>query len=122
MVAATRLMHGHSFTYLIVASIGCVAWQLAARRRGNVEIPGFLIRNLVRYYVASVAFSYGLIKILALQMPFPNLSQLATPLGDFLPMRLSWMFIGYSTPYQVFSGVMETVFRRETGRKLIMSN
>jgi hypothetical protein len=40
-------------------------------------------------------------------MPFPNLSQLATPLGDFLPMRLSWMFIGYSTPYQMFSGVME---------------
>ena len=39
----------------------------------------------------------------------PTLSQLATPLGDLLPMRLSWLFIGYSTPYQVFSGVMETV-------------
>jgi len=35
--------------------------------------------------------------------------QLATPLGDFLPMRLSWMFIGYSPPYQVFSGVMEII-------------
>jgi hypothetical protein len=40
-------------------------------------------------------------------MPEPNLNQLATPLGDFLPMRLSWMFIGYSTSYQVFSGIME---------------
>ncbi|MEP6781829.1 MAG: hypothetical protein ABJC26_18155, partial [Gemmatimonadaceae bacterium] len=40
---------------------------------------------------------------------FPTLSQLATPLGDLLPMRLSWLFIGYSTPYQMFSGVMETV-------------
>jgi hypothetical protein len=44
-----------------------------------------------------------------MQMYFPNLSQLATPLGDLLPMRFSWLFIGYSTPYQVFSGVMETV-------------
>ena len=41
-------------------------------------------------------------------MTFPSLSQMATPLGDLLPMRLSWLFIGYSTQYQVFSGVMET--------------
>jgi len=42
-------------------------------------------------------------------MPFPALSQLATPLGDLLPMRFSWLFIGYSAPYQFFSGAMETV-------------
>ena len=24
-------------------------------------------------------------------------------------MRFSWLFIGYSTPYQIFSGAMETV-------------
>lgn len=40
-------------------------------------------------------------------MVFPSLHQLATPLGDLLPMRLSWLFIGYSSPYQIFSGVME---------------
>ena len=42
-------------------------------------------------------------------MPFPALSQLATPLGDLLPMRFSWLFIGYSAPYQFFSGAMETI-------------
>ena len=42
-------------------------------------------------------------------MPFPALSQLATPLGDLLPMRFSWLFIGYSVPYQFFSGAMETI-------------
>jgi len=42
-----------------------------------------------------------------MQMYFPSLHQLATPLGDLLPMRLSWLFIGYSAPYQVFSGIME---------------
>jgi hypothetical protein len=42
-------------------------------------------------------------------MPFPSQSQLATPLGDFLPMRLAWMFIGYSAPYQIFAGFMEVL-------------
>jgi hypothetical protein len=55
------------------------------------------------------ALSYGIIKVFALQMSFPTLSQLATPLGDFLPMRFSWLFIGYSFKYQVFSGIAETV-------------
>jgi hypothetical protein len=55
------------------------------------------------------AFVYGIIKLFALQMGFPNSSLLATPLGDLLPMRLSWMFMGYSTPYQVFSGAMEVL-------------
>jgi hypothetical protein len=32
-----------------------------------------------------------------------------TPLGDFLPMRFSWMFIGYSKTYEMFSGLMEVV-------------
>jgi hypothetical protein len=50
-----------------------------------------------------------MIKLFATQMPFPALSQLATPLGDLLPMRLSWLFMGYSTPYQVFAGAMEFI-------------
>ncbi|MFZ8278288.1 hypothetical protein ACO1KY_14095, partial [Staphylococcus aureus] len=58
----------------------------------------------IRYFVILNGFSYGIFKLFAVQMPFPSISQLATPLGDFLPMRLSWMFIGYSHSYQVFSG------------------
>ena len=56
-----------------------------------------------------VAFSYGIIKLFALQMPFPSLGQLATPLGDYLPMRLCWMYMGYSVPYQTFTGIMEVI-------------
>ena len=68
----------------------------------------YWLRLIVRYYIASAALSYGIIKLFLLQMPFPTLSQLATPLGDLLPMRFSWLFIGYSAPYQFFSGAMET--------------
>jgi uncharacterized membrane protein YphA (DoxX/SURF4 family) len=97
-------------TWLIVSLLGCVIWTLIDRKRQNsYHTLDFWLINIVRYYIALVAFTYGIIKLFALQMPFPNLSQLATPLGDYLPMRLSWMFIGYSTQYQIFSGVMETI-------------
>lgn len=95
--------------FLSLALIGCVLWSLVDRKRSHYAIADYWLRNAVRYFIAINCLSYGIIKIFALQMPFPNMSQLATPLGDYLPMRLSWMFIGYSTPYQVFSGVMETI-------------
>jgi hypothetical protein len=94
---------------LSVAAAGCIAWSAIDRRRPNYERLDYWFRLSLRYYISFFCFTYGIIKVFALQMPFPNLSQLATPLGDFLPMRLSWMFIGYSTPYQVFSGVMEVL-------------
>jgi hypothetical protein len=94
--------------YLSVAAIGCVVWTIVDRKRAHYERLAFWLRTIVRYYIASAALSYGIIKLFLLQMPFPALSQLATPLGDLLPMRFSWLFIGYSAPYQFFSGMMET--------------
>ncbi|MBC7896916.1 MAG: hypothetical protein H7066_15975 [Cytophagaceae bacterium] len=95
--------------FLSIAIIGTVAWSLLDRRRESYPRLGYWLRTVTRYYIAMFALSYGIIKIFALQMAFPTLSQLATPLGDFLPMRFSWLFIGYSTQYQVFSGIAETV-------------
>jgi hypothetical protein len=95
------------YTYLILSAFGCLVWTLIDRKREKYTLLDFILKNIVRYNVIMIAFSYGIIKLFALQMPAPNLNQLATPLGDFLPMRLSWMFMGYSTTYQVFSGIME---------------
>lgn len=94
--------------YLSLAAIGCVVWTVIDRKRTNYARLAFWLRMIVRYYVAAAALSYGIIKLFLLQMTFPSLSQLATPLGDLLPMRFSWLFIGYSVPYQFFSGAMET--------------
>ncbi len=95
--------------FLSVSLLGCLVWRLLDRKRLNYHRLNYWLCLFVRYYIALVAFLYGIEKLFAMQMFFPNLSQLATPLGDFLPMRFSWMFIGYSTPYQVFSGAMETL-------------
>ncbi|HMJ68888.1 MAG TPA: hypothetical protein VK508_08335 [Cyclobacteriaceae bacterium] len=92
---------------LLAAFIGCILWSLLDRRRTHYGELDYWLRLTVRYYIAYFCLLYGIIKVFALQMTFPNISALATSLGDFLPMRLSWMFVGYSTPYQVFSGIME---------------
>jgi len=93
--------------YLGVAAVACAVWSVVGRKRTEYERLAYWLRMIVRYSVAFAALSYGIIKLFALQMPFPALSQLATPLGDLLPMRFSWLFIGYSVPYQMFAGAME---------------
>lgn len=95
--------------FLLLALAGTLLWSLFDRKRPNYIHLNYWLCLFARYYIAMFAFVYGILKIFAMQMYFPSLHQLATPLGDYLPMRLSWMFIGYSTPYQVFSGVMETI-------------
>jgi hypothetical protein len=95
--------------YLTMAALAAMAWTAVDHRRRAYPRLLYWLRTFVRYWVAAAALAYGVIKLFLLQMPFPTLSQLATPLGDFLPMRLSWMFIGYSPLYQFFSGLVETV-------------
>jgi uncharacterized membrane protein YphA (DoxX/SURF4 family) len=94
--------------FLISGFIGAIVWTLFDRR-DNYNTAYYWLLVLLRYYVAMVALRYGVIKLFGQQMVFPSLSALATPLGDLLPMRFSWYFIGYSTPYQFFSGAVEVV-------------
>ena len=93
---------------LSVAGAACLIWTVLDRKRPHYDRLSYWLRLIVRYYIAIAALGYGIIKLLMLQMTFPTLSQLSTPLGDLLPMRFSWLFIGYSNPYQIFSGAMET--------------
>ena len=95
--------------FLCCAVVVTVVWSVVDRRREAYPRGLWWMRTTLRYYLALFALSYGIIKLFLLQMGFPTQSQMATPLGDFLPMRLSWMFIGYSAPYQFFSGAVETL-------------
>jgi hypothetical protein len=97
------------WTYVLLAAIGCLIWTLLDRRRPNYSRLGYWLRTAIRYYIALECFLYGTLKLFCLQMPAPSLSQLATPLGDFGAMRLAWLYMGYSGPYQVFSGMAEVI-------------
>ena len=95
--------------YLVVAFVVCFVWSLADRKRPNYNGVAYWLRIIVRYFIIMNCFGYGISKLFFLQMSFPSMSQLATPLGDYLPMRLSWLFMGYSSTYQFFSGAMEVI-------------
>src|SRR6185312_5648793 len=97
------------WTYLCLGVIGAIVWSVLDRKRPNYTHLNYWLVLFTRYYVIIIALGYGIIKLFGMQMVFPSLHQLATPLGDLLPMRFSWFFIGYSTPYQFFSGAMETL-------------
>ena len=105
----TSYSWAENYFYIVIAVIGCIVWNVIDRKRRGYRQLNYLLCLVIRYALALNAFGYGFDKIFALQMPFPQISQLATPLGDFLPMRFSWLFIGYSTPYEIFSGVMEVL-------------
>jgi len=94
---------------LILAVLATVIWSIIDARRPAYPRAEYWLRTLLRYSLAGAALVYGIAKLFALQMPFPSPSALATPLGDLLPMRFAWFFIGYSTPYQVFCGAMEAI-------------
>ncbi|MEO8173584.1 MAG: hypothetical protein ABI581_10895 [Sediminibacterium sp.] len=97
------------YTYLLLAVSGALVWSVIDRKRRSYSRANYWLRTFVRYFIILNCFIYGINKLYALQMPFPNQSQLATPLGDFLPMRFSWLFIGYSNTYEMFSGAMEVL-------------
>jgi hypothetical protein len=91
----------------LLAVVGCIVWSFADHKRKNYSKLNYWFSLVVRYTIICAGINYGVVKMFRLQMPFPNLSQFATPLGDYLPMRFSWMFIGYSSTYQFFSGTIE---------------
>jgi hypothetical protein len=113
--------------FVLLAAIGCLVWGIIDRRRKNYERLGYYLRTAIRYYIALECFQYGILKLFSLQMPTPSLSQLATPLGDFGPMRMAWMYMGYSKPFEVFAGMAEIVagllllYRRTVTLGLLMA-
>lgn len=74
--------------FTLLAVVGTVIWTVFDKRR-DYNVGYYWLLVAVRYYVAMIALSYGIIKLFGQQMIFPTLSALATPLGDFLPIRFS---------------------------------
>jgi hypothetical protein len=52
-------------------------------------------------------FAYGMAKLVPLQMPFPYLTKLLEPYGNFSPMGVLWSSVGASPAYEIFAGGAE---------------
>jgi len=98
-----------AFTLLLVAAAGTGAWSIVDRRRDNYVRLNAWFRLFLRLALATTMVSYGTAKAIPLQMPYPNLTRLLEPYGNFSPMGVLWYSIGASRPYEMFAGTAELV-------------
>src|SRR5207244_5434949 len=95
--------------FVIAAAIAAIVWSVIDRRRRAYPRLATAAWIVLRYYVATVMFSYGVSKVLKLQFYDLSPGVLHQRIGDTPPMRLMWAFMGYSQPYTVFSGLAEVI-------------
>jgi hypothetical protein len=96
-----------TFWLLVFAALGTAIWSVLDRQRDNYITLFKWFRLFIRFALASQLISYGLIKVVPLQMPFPNLRVLLERFGDFSPMGVLWSSVGASPAYEIFAGCAE---------------
>lgn len=92
---------------IVVAAIGAGVWSVTGRDTRNYNKMYYWLCVVVRYYVAITMVVYGGVKVVKNQFPAPSLGRLAEPVGNMSPMGLAWTYMGYSTPYNYFTGMAE---------------
>lgn len=84
------------FCLLIAGAIATAVWSLVSRNRPGHAALYKWFRLFLRFALASQLFVYGVDKAVPLQMPFPYLTRLLEPYGNFSPMGVLWAFVGSS--------------------------
>ena len=97
------------FCLLIFSALATVIWSVADRRRATYTGLHKWFRLFVRFALASEMVLYGIYKLIPLQMPFPFLTRLIEPFGNFSPMGVLWVSVGAAQPYETFVGCAETL-------------
>jgi uncharacterized membrane protein YphA (DoxX/SURF4 family) len=92
---------------LTVAAIGTAIWSALDRGRVDYAPLHAWFRLYLRFALAAQLFYYGMAKVIPTQFPPPALVTLVRPVGDLSLTDLLWVFVGASTPYQMFTGWAE---------------
>jgi hypothetical protein len=103
----------HTFAYvtlfinLALTLVLSSLWVFLDKKRKNYNKLFYWFIVILRIYLVFFMFSYGFVKIIQLQFPYPSLTRMIQPLGDFSPMGLAWTYLGYSKGFNLFMGIME---------------
>jgi uncharacterized membrane protein YphA (DoxX/SURF4 family) len=104
----TSFLWARTGCMLSLALPAALAWSFLARDWGRESVLRDLIRISVRYRLAAVLIGYGVAKLVPPgQFPEPGGARLLEPVGRLSPMGMLWVFMGASTPYKMFGGLME---------------
>ena len=98
-----------TFCLLVFAAFATAVWSVLDRKRENYTALNKWFRLFLRFALASELLVYGLSKVIPLQMPFPYLTRLLEPYGNFSPMAALWYSIGASPAYETFTGSVEVL-------------
>src|SRR5580704_12418876 len=96
-----------AFCLLVFAALAAGVWSVLDRKRENYVTLHKWFRLFIRFVLASELLSYGIDKVLPMQMPFPYLTRLLEPFRDFSPMAVLWSSVGASPAYEIFAGCVE---------------
>ena len=121
LLATALLAAVLALVWTLAGSLRARAAQLSAeRRRVHERRLHAGLRIYLRYFLGAVLLEYGISKVIKTQFAFPPSHRLLEPYGEASPMGLLWTFMGYSTLYTTFAGVVECLpavllfFRRST--------
>lgn len=92
---------------MTAAVIGTVIWSLADSRRVEYATLHKWFRLVVRFALAAQMFFFGFAKVIPTQFIPPALTTIVSPVGFLDLASLLWVFVGASTPYQMFTGWAE---------------
>ena len=106
----SAIHYARSGVFLLAAVTVAIVWSTADARREHVTLHRRL-SDFLRFALAIGLFFYGVNKVIPVQMLPGRLftTYLIQPFGDKSPAGLLWAFVGYSVPYQMFSGAAELV-------------
>ncbi len=92
---------------LVSTALLATMWSVLDRHRGYYPRLHRAFRVFLRFALGSTLITYGAAKAVPLQMPYPPLTRLLEPFGNFSPMGVLWSSIGASRPYEIFTGGVE---------------
>jgi uncharacterized membrane protein YphA (DoxX/SURF4 family) len=96
-----------AFCILTLAIFTTAIWTTLDRKSESYPQLNKWFRVFLRFALATTMLTYGVDKAIPLQMPFPSLSRLMEPYGNFSPMGVLWYSIGAAKGYEIFVGCME---------------
>jgi uncharacterized membrane protein YphA (DoxX/SURF4 family) len=94
---------------VLIALATTVVWSLADRRRTSYSTLHEWLRLIIRVSLGLTMVSYGIQKVMVVQMAPISPHQLTAPLGFFAPRQLLWAFMGASPDYEAFTGMVEVL-------------
>ena len=104
----TQFYWVQTFWIVCTSALAAAIWS-SVNPKTQLPNPKFQgwFRVFVRFALAAQMFYFGMAKIIPTQFVPPALTTLVQPIGNMPLSTLLWVFMGSSTPYQVFTGSAE---------------